>query len=301
MKYKTCNFVHDTGYLCQSAAVGGRDYCCYHLRHRGRLMRMAQARARNQQFHLDLPPLENMHAVQSALSQVVEALAADMIDPKRAQLILSALRMAANNFKNADAWKPSAYINNHSATYLSKYDEFEAEYGLPKDIDLEAPPEVAFPPPTPVGAPPLSPAVGDRVGNLGWPVPAAVAGAGAFLEGANPPAEPAFRPDHPITPEMVEIVEISETEGADAAARRGNQLERNRQRRQQRADRKRYADIALNRNLQLSAQKIAAEKLAAEKAAAARAQPDPSETKKPPTRAAAEGSQSSPQEAKKTA
>ena len=69
MKYRTCNFVHDNGYLCQSAAVGGRDYCCYHLRHRGRLMRMAQARARNQRFHLDLPPLENMHAVQSALSQ----------------------------------------------------------------------------------------------------------------------------------------------------------------------------------------------------------------------------------------
>src|SRR5271157_4977347 len=111
-------------------------------------MRMAQARARGQHFHLDLPPLENMHAVQSALTQVVEALAADMIDPKRAQVILSALRMADNNFKNADAWRPSAYLNNHSVTYLSKYDEFEAEYGLPEDIDLEDPPDVAFPLPT---------------------------------------------------------------------------------------------------------------------------------------------------------
>ena len=78
MNYKTCTYIHDTGYLCESAAVGGRDYCCFHLRYRGCLMRMAQARARGHHFHLDLPPLENMHAVQSALSHVVEALAADV-------------------------------------------------------------------------------------------------------------------------------------------------------------------------------------------------------------------------------
>jgi hypothetical protein len=45
---------------------------------------MAQARARSQHFHLDLPPLYNMHAVQSSLSQVVEALAAASSDPNRA-------------------------------------------------------------------------------------------------------------------------------------------------------------------------------------------------------------------------
>src|SRR5271157_2585310 len=162
MKYKTCTYVHDTGYLCGSAAVTGRDYCCYHLRYRGRLMRMAQARARGERFHLDLPPLENMHAVQSALTQVVEALAADMIDPKRAQLILSALRMAANNFKNPAAWKPSVYLNNHSATHLSKYDEFEADFGLPDDIDIEVAPKVAFPPPAPVAAAAPVPTSGSR-------------------------------------------------------------------------------------------------------------------------------------------
>ena len=298
MKYRTCNFVHDTGYLCQSAAVGGRDYCCYHLRHRGRLMRMAQARAHSQHFHLDLPPLENMHAVQSALSQVVEALAADMIDPKRAQLILSALRMAANNFKNSDAWKPSAYVNNHSASYLSKYEEFEAEYGLPKDLDLEAPPEVAFPPPEPAPA-----------SVVGCPVPAGFAGAGIFPDAANIAYETESNP-FDLTPADIELTELANTQGFAAMESRAKEHQYNARRRQQRklfrANYERYAAQARARNIQAAAEKLVAEKLAAEKAVAEKAalqmpQPEPSETKKPPIRAGAEGPQSRPKEAKKTA
>ena len=67
---------------------------------------------------------------------------------------------------------------------------------------------------------------------------------------------------------MVEIIEIGRTEGADAAALRGNQLELNRRRRRQRADRKRYAAIAVQHNIRQAAEKLAAQKLAAEKAAA---------------------------------
>jgi hypothetical protein len=77
-EYKTCTHTHDIGRACESAAATVREYCGYHLRYRGRLMRMPQARVRNQHSHVDLPPLENMQAVQSALTQVVEALAADV-------------------------------------------------------------------------------------------------------------------------------------------------------------------------------------------------------------------------------
>ena len=278
VKYRTCNFVHDNGYFCQSAAVGGREYCCYHLRHRGRLMRMAQARARSQSFHLDLPPLENMHAVQSALSQVVEALAADMIDPKRAQLILSALRMAANNFKNAEAWKPSAYINNHSSTYLSKYDEFEADYGLPKDVDLDAPPEVAFPPPVPA---------------VGCPVPAGFAGAGLFPDAANISAETTSNPFE-VTPQDVELNELLKTQGFSAMESRAREHAYNARRREQRklsrANFDRYATTSKARNIQIAAEKLVAEKLmaektagnkaAAEKVAAQTPQPNPPENRR---------------------
>ena len=270
------NHLYDDGNHCGSAAVTGRDYCCYHLRYRGRLMRMAQARARGQHFHLDLPPLENMHAVQSALTQVVEALAADMIDPKRAQLILSALRMAANNFKNPAAWKPSVYLNNHSATHLSKYDEFEADFGLPDDIDIEVAPEVAFPPPAPVAA-------------------------AAPFQLPDPDGSVA---NGPITPEHVELVELGQTVGNEAMLKRAAQHVHNANRREQRqkarADYERYSAIARTRNLQIAAQKLVAEKLAAEKAVAQTAPADPSAAKKPPT-SAAEGSLTTQKEAKKTA
>jgi len=73
----TCKHTYDTGGTCNSAAVTGRDYCTYHLRYRARLLRMAQARARNERFDLKLPPLEDMFAVQWALNQLVEAVAAE--------------------------------------------------------------------------------------------------------------------------------------------------------------------------------------------------------------------------------
>jgi hypothetical protein len=74
-----------------------------------------------------------------------------------------------------------------------------------------------------------------------------------------------IRADHPVTPEMVEILEISET---DAAARRGNQLARKRKLREMRSSSKRYAAIALEKNMRIAAEKLAQQKLAAEKAAA---------------------------------
>jgi hypothetical protein len=284
MNYRTCTHIHDTGYSCQSAAVGGREYCCFHLRYRGRQMRRAQVHARGQHFSLDLPPLENMHAVQSALSQLMEALAADMIDPKRAQAIHSILRTAANNFKHPEAWRASEYTNDQSAAYPASYEEFEAEYGLPEGIDLNVPPEVAFPPPAPAASETdnWSPATDNCFSS---PMPTV-----AYCKDGPGCPEHTIRADFPVTPENVEVYEVLQTEGSDAAARRGNQLSRNRQRRQQHSDRKRFAAIALQKNLRLAADRLAEQKLAEKQAQemlaaepAAQARPDQSEMKKPPT------------------
>jgi hypothetical protein len=46
MKYRTCTFIRDDGTICNAAAVTAHSLCRYHLRHRARLMRMAQYRAR---------------------------------------------------------------------------------------------------------------------------------------------------------------------------------------------------------------------------------------------------------------
>ena len=67
MNFKTCTYTHDTGRHCKSAAVTGRAFCGYHLNYRGRLMRMARYRARQQRFDLTLPPLDSLCSIQSAL------------------------------------------------------------------------------------------------------------------------------------------------------------------------------------------------------------------------------------------
>ena len=45
MGYRTCSFIRDDGSICNSAAVTDHSLCLYHLRHRARLMRIAQYRA----------------------------------------------------------------------------------------------------------------------------------------------------------------------------------------------------------------------------------------------------------------
>src|ERR1017187_2780967 len=73
----------------------------------------------------------------SALSQVAEALAADMIDPRRAMGLLKALRFAKENLKDSlkddnAHWHDTPYLTEDATAY----DSFEADYGLPEDIDL---------------------------------------------------------------------------------------------------------------------------------------------------------------------
>ncbi len=320
MNYKTCTYIHDTGYLCQSAAVGGREYCCYHLRHRGRLMRMAQARARGQHFHLDLPPLENMHAVQSALSQLMEALAADMIDPKRAQVIHSILRTASNNFKHPEAWRTSEYMNDQSAPYPNSYEEFEAEYGLPENLDLGTRPEVAFPPPPESAFSDSSSRAQVAASAAGVEGPAFGPGGPPFPSFDRAPLIPEIpapyvrdytaeaEADFESTPEDMELTEIYNTQGYKAWERRAQEHQRNIDRKKQRklfrANYARYAAEAKLKNIQRAAEQLlkkqAAEKAAAQKEAAQKVQPEPVETKKPPT-SATEDFPTTLKEAKNTA
>ena len=276
MEFRTCTFIHDDGNLCNSAAVTDRNLCFYHLDHRARLMRMAQYRARGQRFDLQLPPLESMHAVQSALTQLSEALAADMIELKRADRLIRVLNIASRNLLKADKWPASPYhsmggpqlpdVGNCGDRSVGPID-LTATYGLPNDLDLNLRPEAAF-------TPPPSLDLSSRAERSGVEGPAFSAGrtelspmptAGYCSEHGYDCPDLVIRADHPVTPEAVEIVEISQTQGADAAARRSGQLERNRRLRQLRHDRKRYAAIALEKNLRLAAERLAEQKLAERK------------------------------------
>jgi hypothetical protein len=273
MDYKTCTHLYDDGHTCNSAAAKERDHCSYHLRYRARLLRIAQYRARGERFDLRLPPLESMHAVQSALQQLVEAVAADMLDLKRADFLLKSLRFAAQSLKHAEQPAPAV--------------DLAAEFGLPGNLDVNVLPEIAFPPPEPAVPETDNWPLTTGLSDLG-PMPSA----GACEHGPDCP-ELVIRADHPVTPEAVEIVEVLETYGSDAAARRGTQLSRNRQRRQQHSDRKRFAAIALERNLRLAAEKLAERKLAT----ARKVEPEPIESRKPPASTIQESAGATEQEA----
>ncbi len=336
-EYKTCTHTYDSGRTCASAAAKGREYCGYHLRYRGRLMRMAQFRARHQRFDIILPPLDSLCSIQSALSQVAEALAADMIDPRRAMGLLKALRFAKENLKDGlkddnAHWHDTPYLTEDAAAY----DSFESEYGLPDNLDIDTPPEVAFPDSVilseersdesksrcfaGVQAGSRDPeraqrAEGDPfvsakgIGSITHLTPPFVTRDPLFPE-IPPPyvrdytaeAEAAFCE---VTPQDMELDEILKTQGYKAFERPAREHQRNQDRRKVhklfRANYERYAAEAKTKNIQRAAEKLLAERLAAEKAAAAQAQPDQSEMKKPPLSAAADAAQSGAKEAQKTA
>ncbi len=245
---RTCSHIHDTGAICNSVAATNQKYCVFHLHYRARQLRIAQVRARAERFDLRLGPLQDMYSVQSALSQLAEALAADMIDPKRAHALLSVLRLASLNLRHPDKWQTNLYHSDQPVEV-----DIAKEYGLPRDLDLDTPPEVAFPP--------------EHDPDLSSRAKAAASAAGvegpAFPDNRQLTTDDLdFRPDSPISPEFLELREISNTRGPDAAAARLRQLERNRARRELRTNRKRYADIAMRLNLKRAAERLAERKLA---------------------------------------
>jgi len=77
--------------------------------------------------------------------------------------------------------------------------------------------------------------------------------------------EHTIRADYPETPELAELREIQATQGNDAVVVRYKQQQRNRQRRHIVTSRKRYAAIALEKNMRLAAERLAEQKLAEKK------------------------------------
>ena len=244
---RTCSHVHETGDTCNSVAAKDQKYCPNHLRYRARQLLMAQARARCERFHIQIPPLESMYAVQSALSQLAEALAADMIDPKRANSLLSVLRLVSLNFRHPEKWQTNLYYSDQPAEV-----NIAQEFGLPRDLDLDTPPDLAFPPPDSDSSS-RSDAAASAVGVEG----------SAFSDNRALTTDNLdFRPDSPVSPEFLELRDISTKQGSDAADVRFRQLERNRALRELRRDHKRYADLALRLNLKKAAERLAERKVA---------------------------------------
>jgi hypothetical protein len=241
---RICSHTHETGRTCNSVAAKHQKYCPFHLQYRARQLRMAQARARAERFDIKIPPLEDMYAVQSALSQLAEALAADMIDPQRAQALLAVLRLSSLNFRHPEKWQSNLYHSDQAVEV-----DVARQHGLPADLDIDTPADVAFPP-----------APNSEVSS---PADRSAVEGSAFSDNRTLTSDNLeVRPDSPISPEYLELRDIRNTQGHQAQEARFRQLERNRARRELRTNRKRYAEIAMRLNLKQAAECWAERKLA---------------------------------------
>ena len=127
-----CHHRMESGYYCQSPALRDRLFCYSHLRLRGQRFRVARAIARGLPYRFELPALDDLYAVQVAVEHVGRTLAAGLMKRADANSLLWMLQQSAINHRNL------ASARSHAGAM---------------DPSLAA------------GAPPLSPAFGDRLGD----------------------------------------------------------------------------------------------------------------------------------------
>jgi hypothetical protein len=145
MSYPTCDHLKEDGVYCDSPALHNHNFCYFHLNARARRMQMAQARRRGESCRIQLPLVEDMHAVQISLMQVLDALADDRIDPKRAGLMLYALQQASTNLNSTPGWKGKRQQVDFSQPMRAlEVPDVATQYDLPAGVDLTLPPEAAL-------------------------------------------------------------------------------------------------------------------------------------------------------------
>jgi hypothetical protein len=145
MSFATCDHLKEDGVYCDSPALRGQNFCYFHLDLRARRMQAAQARRRGETCRFHFPVLEDMHAVQASLTLVLDALADDRIEPKRAGLMLYTLQLASTSLMGAPGWKGKRkQVAADKPLRALEAPDFATEYDLPQSVDLNLPPEAAL-------------------------------------------------------------------------------------------------------------------------------------------------------------
>jgi hypothetical protein len=90
-----CRHIMPNGNKCRAAALRDKPYCYFH----DRTHRITGSRGRTKKQPIQLPILEDRSAIQLALAQILDALAAARIDAKRASLLLYGLQIASQNVR----------------------------------------------------------------------------------------------------------------------------------------------------------------------------------------------------------
>jgi hypothetical protein len=94
-KQYQCRHIFTDGHRCASLCLRGEEFCYYHHTTRKPTANPKQRRRRHSTFHLPLP--EDRSSIQSSIGEVLQRIAANDIDPRRAGLLLYGLQIASLN------------------------------------------------------------------------------------------------------------------------------------------------------------------------------------------------------------
>jgi hypothetical protein len=90
-----CRHIFTDGHRCGSPCLRGEDLCYYHHTTRKPALHPRTSKARRAAFEIPLP--EDRSAIQHSIGQVLQRIAANDIDPRRAGLLLYGLQIASLN------------------------------------------------------------------------------------------------------------------------------------------------------------------------------------------------------------
>jgi hypothetical protein len=105
-KQYQCRHIFTDGRRCASPCLRHEEFCYYHHTTRKPVVEPRQRRSRRSTFNLPLP--EDRSAIQSSIGQVLQRIASNDIDPRRAGLLLYGLQIAALNLPKPSATHRSA-------------------------------------------------------------------------------------------------------------------------------------------------------------------------------------------------
>src|SRR6201999_4441604 len=101
-----CRHIFTDGRRCHSPCLRAEEFCYYHHTTRKPVANPQQRRGRRSAFDLPLP--EDRSAIQSSIGQVLQRIASNDIDPRRAGLLLYGLQIASLNLPRDPAPSPAA-------------------------------------------------------------------------------------------------------------------------------------------------------------------------------------------------
>ena len=102
-KQYQCRHIFTDGHRCASPCLRQEEFCYYHHTTRKPIANPKQRRSRRSTFHLPLP--EDRSAIQASIGEVLQRIAANDIDPRRAGLLLYGLQIASLNLPKIQSAK----------------------------------------------------------------------------------------------------------------------------------------------------------------------------------------------------